>query len=48
MGVAATGRPYVLEGMTLLRFRGDRVVERWSSADFLGLMVQLGAVPASA
>jgi predicted ester cyclase len=48
MGVAATGRPYVLEGMTLMRFRGDRVVERWTSADFLGLMVQLGAVPAPA
>jgi predicted ester cyclase len=48
MGVAATGRPYVLQGMTFLRFRGDQVVERWTSADFLGLMVQLGAVPAPA
>jgi ketosteroid isomerase-like protein len=48
MGVAATGRHYVLEGMTLMRFRGDHVVERWTSADFLGLMVQLGAVPAPA
>ena len=48
MGVAATGRPYVLEGMTIMRFRGDKVVERWTTADFLGLMVQLGAVPAPA
>ena len=48
MGVAATGRPYVLEGMTIMRFRGDQVVERWTTADFLGLMVQLGAVPAPA
>ena len=48
MGVPATGRPYALHGMTLMRFRGDRVVERWTSADFLGLMVQLGAVPAPA
>jgi predicted ester cyclase len=48
MGVSATGRPYVFEGITIMRFRGDQVVERWTSADFLGLMVQLGAVPASA
>ena len=46
MGVAATGRPYVLEGITIMRFGGDEVVERWTTADFLGLMVQLGAVPA--
>jgi hypothetical protein len=48
MGVPATGRPYVLEGITIMRFRGDQVVERWTTADFLGLMVQLGAVPAPA
>jgi predicted ester cyclase len=45
MGVPATGRAIVLPGITMLRFRGDRVVERWSSADMLGLLVQLGALP---
>jgi hypothetical protein len=29
-------------------FRDGRVVERWSQADMLGLLVQLGAVPAPA
>jgi hypothetical protein len=48
MGVPATGRPYVFEGITIMRFRGDQVVERWTTADFLGLMVQLGAIPAPA
>lgn len=48
LGVPATGRPYVLEGITIMRFRGDQVVERWTTSDFLGLMVQLGAVPAPA
>ncbi|MEX5721166.1 ester cyclase [Geodermatophilus maliterrae] len=48
MGVPATGRPYALEGITIMRFRGDQVVERWTTVDFLGLMVQLGAVPAPA
>jgi ketosteroid isomerase-like protein len=48
MGVPATGRPYRLEGITIMRFRGDQVVERWTTADFLGVMVQLGVVPAPA
>jgi len=46
MGVPATGREIALPGITILRFAGDTVIERWSSADMLGLLVQLGAVPA--
>ena len=45
MGVPATGKPYALEGMTMMRFANGKVVERWSTADFLGLMVQIGAIP---
>jgi predicted ester cyclase len=46
MGVPPTGRSIALPGITILRFDGDTVIERWSSADMLGLLVQLGAVPA--
>ena len=45
MGVPATGKPYQLDGITILRFSGERVVERWSCADMLGLMIQIGAIP---
>ena len=48
MGVPATGNDIVLPGITILRFAGDRVVERFSQADMLGLLVQLGAIPAPA
>jgi len=48
MGVPATGTRIALPGITILRFAGGRVVERWSQADMLGLLVQLGAVPAPA
>jgi len=48
MGVPATGRPYVLDGITIMRFEGERVVERWSTADFLGMLMQIGAIPAPA
>jgi len=46
MGVPSTGRTIALPGITILRFEGDTVIERWSSADMLGLLIQLGAVPA--
>jgi predicted ester cyclase len=48
MGVPASGREIVLPGITILRFKDDRVIERWSQADMLGLLVQLGAIPAPA
>jgi predicted ester cyclase len=48
MGVPATGKDIVLPGITTLRFEGDRCVERHTVTDMLGLMVQMGAVPAPA
>jgi len=32
-----------LPGITILHFRGGRVIERFSQADMLGLLVQMGA-----
>lgn len=46
MGVPATGTAITLPGITILHFSGDRVIERFSQADMLGLLVQVGAVPA--
>ena len=45
MGLPATQREFSLPGITILRFAGDQCVERWSQADFLSLMQQLGAIP---
>jgi predicted ester cyclase len=44
MGAPSTGRAYALPGVTFLRFDGATCVERWSSADMLGLALHLGAV----
>ena len=44
----AGGTAIALPGITILHFRGDRVVERFSQADMLGLLIQVGAVPAPA
>lgn len=46
MGIPATGNRVTFEGITVLRFEGGKCVERWQSADMLGLMQQLGAFPA--
>jgi predicted ester cyclase len=48
MGVPASGTAIALPGITILHFRADRVIERFSQADMLGLLVQMGAVPAPA
>ena len=45
MGVPATGKLYAIDGITIMRFAGERVVERWSCTDLLGLMIQIGAIP---
>lgn len=43
-GVPATGRIVNQDGITILRFRDGRCVERWSCADTLAVLVQIGAV----
>ena len=48
MGVPATGTTITLPGITTLHFRGDTVTERFSQADMLGLLMQIGAIPAPA
>ena len=45
MGAPASGKPFRLDGITILRFDGDQVAERWSTADFLGMLVQVGVMP---
>lgn len=45
-GVPPSGRSFSIPGITILRFGEQRCVERWSVADFLGMMTQIGAIPA--
>ncbi|MFO1105148.1 MAG: hypothetical protein U1E34_03530 [Amaricoccus sp.] len=45
--MAATGRAYALDGITTMRFRPDHqaVLERHVTADMLGPLTQIGALP---
>lgn len=42
LGAPPTGRRVVFSGITIDRIAGDRIVERWSQIDVLGLLRQLG------
>jgi steroid delta-isomerase-like uncharacterized protein len=46
MGIPGTGSRVTFAGVSIDRFGGGRSVERRDYADMLGLMQQLGAVPA--
>jgi predicted ester cyclase len=44
LGVAATGLTIDVEGLTMLRVSGGRVIEEWHSPTELSILRQLGAV----
>ncbi len=46
--IAPTGKQISMTGMDIHRVDGGKVVETWSDADYLGLMLQIGAVPTPA
>ena len=45
-GVPGTGRSIALQGINVFRLDGGKIVERWGRLDTLGLLQQLGLVPA--
>jgi predicted ester cyclase len=47
-GIAPTGKQVTLSGIVLSRIEGGRVVEDWEELNMLGLMQQIGAIPAPA
>lgn len=46
LGIPPSGNRVEMGGMTILRFEGGKCVERWQNADMMGLMQQIGAIPA--
>jgi len=48
LGIPATGRKAAWTGISIFRLNGDKIVEFWTQMDAVGLMRQLGAIPAMA
>ena len=47
LGPAATGRRIRVAGIVLVRISNEQIIEGWNSWDQLGLLRQIGALPAS-
>jgi steroid delta-isomerase-like uncharacterized protein len=45
LGLPASGQPFRVTGMTIVRYRDGRIVEGWNQFDTLGLLQQIGALP---
>jgi steroid delta-isomerase-like uncharacterized protein len=45
-GLPPTGKQAVIDGLELFRIADGKIAEMWHQDDLLGLMIQLGAVPA--
>jgi predicted ester cyclase len=45
MGVAGTGKPVTLQGISIDRVVDGRIVEHWRVQDDLSLARQVGAIP---
>jgi steroid delta-isomerase-like uncharacterized protein len=46
-GIPPTGREVMLTGISIWRVEDGKIVESWHELDTLGLMQQLGVIPAS-
>jgi predicted ester cyclase len=45
-GIPATGKRVTFQVIDIARFENGKAVEHWGQADIMGLMQQLGAIPA--
>ncbi len=46
MGVAPTGKEVEASIIEILTLADGKIVDKWTNVDFLGLMQQMGAIPA--
>lgn len=44
-GIPPTGKSYVMTGLIMDKWEGDRIVEEWVNYDLLGALTQLGVIP---
>jgi steroid delta-isomerase-like uncharacterized protein len=47
-GIPPTGKPVVVDAIAIFRIADKKVARVWLNAEILGLLMQIGAIPASA
>ena len=45
-GIPPTGKKFSMKGIDIFRVVDDKIVEHWDAVDQLGMLQQLGAIPA--
>ncbi|MGH2587950.1 MAG: ester cyclase [Dehalococcoidia bacterium] len=48
MGIPPTGKRFRMTGINITRMAGGKLAEHWAEMDMLGMMQQLGVIPAPA
>lgn len=46
MGLAPTQKQFTMEGIDIIRFKDGKATEHWGQSDMMGMMTQLGMIPA--
>jgi predicted ester cyclase len=46
MGIPPTGKPVTISALIVSRFAGGKWAEDWVNIDALGMLQQIGAIPA--
>jgi steroid delta-isomerase-like uncharacterized protein len=46
MGIPPTGKRVTITAIDILRFENSRIAEHWGNQDLLGMMRQIGVIPA--
>ncbi len=46
MGIPATGKRVDITGMVIIRVENGKIAESWNGSDWLGMLQQIGVVPA--
>jgi predicted ester cyclase len=46
MGIAPTGKQVTITGISILRIAGGKIVEEWGEMNNLGMLQQMGVIPA--
>jgi steroid delta-isomerase-like uncharacterized protein len=45
-GIPPAGKQITVQGIEIFRFENGKLAERWGEVDQLGMLIQLGAIPA--
>jgi predicted ester cyclase len=46
LGIPPTGKEIKISGCMIYHWQGDKIIEQWDYTDMMGLLQQVGVIPA--